>query len=174
MIEILQNANYNGDLSEMNKIWEDELYKICFSFKNAAKNKDQKGIIKELEERTNDLNTIRNVMNGDDDESKLLELLENSQNRHKNQDPNYNNNNNETINNKNAINDNKKWDELLDNFVKNPPTQNGLNKLLNANKIYLSELNGRINDMNGVKIIKDKKINDAIGDEEVEDEQKNY
>ena len=155
----------------MNQIWQDELYKIAMFFKKACKNKDQKPLVKELEARTNDLDTIKKVLNGEEPESALQDLLDNAQNRHKKQDPNVNQNPNDPaiISDPNAIEDNKKWDDLLNNFVNNPPSQRGLKQLQDANKIYLDELNGRTGDMDGVKDISDKKKDDAIAQPVVED-----
>merc|ERR1712113_1153031 len=71
-----------------------------------------------------------------------------------------------------ALKDNENWENLLREFVSNPPS-GGDDSLQNRNDLYLQELGDRIGDLQQVKDILNKKKDESIGQEDIEEQARN-
>eukprot|EP01084_Bolivina_argentea_P216666 368036_1 len=172
--EALNNCNYNKNTDPMNKEWQDEIYKIIQNINNSANASEQAAVIDELINRTRELETIKKIMNGEEAISLMEELADQCEERHAAQlgDPMSTYKAPGKIEDKNALADNEDWENLLREFVSNPPS-GGDDSLQNRNDLYLQELGDRIGDLQQVKDIISKKKDESIGQEDIEEQARN-
>eukprot|EP01084_Bolivina_argentea_P181239 313040_1 len=175
LAEQLQSANYNKNINPMNKAWQDEIYKISQNIKGSANASEQAAIVDELKNRTNELETIKKIMNGDEPVSVLEDIADSCEERHAAQtgDPMSTYKAPGNIEDPDALKDNDEWEQLLRDFVKNPPKGQGADALGTRNDLFLQELGDRIGDLREVKDIFNKKKDENIPKEDIEDQARN-
>jgi len=166
----LQNANYNADVGPMNKAWQDEIYKIVQALKGAGDASEQAAIVDELQQRTKELDQIKKILNGEEPMSKMEELADQCEERHAGQQGDEHSTYNAPgrIEDKAVIDDNGQWEELLREFVKNPPKSS--DDADARNELMLDELQQRVADLQAVKDILNKKKDEDVPQEEVEEQ----
>jgi len=170
LTENLQNFNYSEDVGPMNKAWQDEIYKIVQALKGAGDASEQAALVDELQQRTNELDQIKKILNGEEPMSKMEELADQCEERHAGQQGDEHSTYNAPgkIEDPAAIQDNEQWEELLREFVKNPPKSS--DDADTRNDLMLGELDDRIADLQTVKDILNKKKDEEVPQEEVEEQ----
>eukprot|EP00486_Rosalina_sp_Unknown_P003993 CAMPEP_0201572722 /NCGR_PEP_ID=MMETSP0190_2-20130828/16136_1 /ASSEMBLY_ACC=CAM_ASM_000263 /TAXON_ID=37353 /ORGANISM="Rosalina sp." /LENGTH=932 /DNA_ID=CAMNT_0047998835 /DNA_START=103 /DNA_END=2904 /DNA_ORIENTATION=- len=174
MGESLQAAQYSKNVGPMNKAWQDEIYKIIKAIQGSANASEQAAIVDELQNRTRELDAIKQIMNGDQPQSAMEDLADQCEERHAAQqgDPMSTYKAPGKIEDKDALKDNEDWENLLRDFVKNPP-KGGADGMDTRNDLYLQELGDRIHDLAEVKNIMDKKKDENVPQDEVKEQARN-
>eukprot|EP00485_Elphidium_margaritaceum_P004021 CAMPEP_0202688196 /NCGR_PEP_ID=MMETSP1385-20130828/3723_1 /ASSEMBLY_ACC=CAM_ASM_000861 /TAXON_ID=933848 /ORGANISM="Elphidium margaritaceum" /LENGTH=934 /DNA_ID=CAMNT_0049343105 /DNA_START=25 /DNA_END=2829 /DNA_ORIENTATION=+ len=174
LAEQLQNIEYGGDVGPMNKAWQDEIYKIVQHIQGSANASEQAAIVDELKNRTRELENIQKVMNGEQPASVLEDLADQCEERHAAQqgDPMSTYQAPGKIEDANALQDNKDWEALLREFVASPP-KGGDDGMQQRNELYLQELGDRIGDLQQVKDILDRKKDENVAQEDVQEQARN-
>eukprot|EP01083_Nonionella_stella_P021799 60363_1 len=170
----LQSANYKQNVGSMNKAWQDEIYKITQNMTGGANAGEQAAVIDELQNRTRELDTIKKIMNGDEPTSAMEDVADQCEERHAGQqgDPMSTYNAPGKIEDKQALQDNENWENLLREFVANPP-KGGDDGLGAKNELYLQELGDRIGDLQQVKDLVQKKKDEQVDQQDVEEQARN-
>jgi len=165
----LREANYNGNVAPMNKEWQDEIYKLIQTLNASGDDSEKAAVIDELQQRTKELDAIKRIMNGEEPASKMEELADLCEERHAAQQGDAMSTYSAPgkVSDDAAVRDNGEWEELLREFVKNPPK--GGDDMDTRNELFQQELEGRIGDLQTVKDILQKKNDDEVEAEQIQE-----
>eukprot|EP00485_Elphidium_margaritaceum_P014435 CAMPEP_0202728030 /NCGR_PEP_ID=MMETSP1385-20130828/185422_1 /ASSEMBLY_ACC=CAM_ASM_000861 /TAXON_ID=933848 /ORGANISM="Elphidium margaritaceum" /LENGTH=372 /DNA_ID=CAMNT_0049394275 /DNA_START=43 /DNA_END=1161 /DNA_ORIENTATION=+ len=158
MQQQLQATNYSTDVSAMNKAWQDEVKKITSAILSSPSKAELASILDELQQRTKDVNTLKQIENGSLPIEAVSDLVDKAEERHAAQQgdqmaayktPGI-------IENAEVLQNNAQWDKCMA-LVRDFVLQNQ-QRLAQRNDLYMQELAGRIGDLSQFKEILNLKI----------------
>eukprot|EP01083_Nonionella_stella_P017925 50172_1 len=156
--QALQGTNYQGNVAAMNEAWRNQIHGLAQSIKAAPAAEEFAAIKDEMQHRTQELATIKQISDGKLPCSAMNDMVDQCEERHAGQagDEMSAYKGPGIIENDEVLQNNAKWEECLSN-MKDFMIANR-SKLAARNEVYMKELAGRVNDLGTFKGVVNTRI----------------